>query len=51
MAQAPLSALTLAAAEALLTGKNRDIALARRVQEQAGADVITAGQRPNPQLR
>ena len=49
-AQAPLTALTLPAAEALLTGKNRDIALARRVQEQAGADIITAGQRPNPQL-
>ncbi len=49
-AQAPLQALTLPAAEALLSGKNRDIALARRVQEQAGADIITAGQRPNPQL-
>ena len=49
-AQAPLSALTLPAAEALLTQKNRDIILARRVQEQAGADILTAGQRPNPQL-
>ena len=49
-AQAPLTALTLPAAEALLTSKNRDIALARRVQEQARADIITAGQRPNPQL-
>ena len=49
-AQAPLTALTLPAAEALLTSKNRDIAFARRVQEQAGADIITAGQRPNPQL-
>ena len=45
-----LGALTLPAAEALLTQKNRDIALARRIQEQAGADIITAGQRPNPQL-
>ena len=49
-AQAPLSSLTLPAAEALLTQKNRDIILARRVQEQAGADILTAGQRPNPQL-
>lgn len=45
-----MTALTLPAAEALLTSKNRDIAFARRVQEQAGADIITAGQRPNPQL-
>ena len=51
-AQAPvlLGALTLPAAEGLLTQKNRDITLARRAQEQAGADVITAGQRPNPQF-
>ncbi len=43
-------ALTLAAAETLLAQHNRDIAVARRVREQAGADVITAGQRPNPQM-
>lgn len=47
---ATLGALTLPSAESLLTQKNRDIALARRAQEQAGADVITAGQRPNPQF-
>ena len=45
-----LGALTLPAAEALLPQKNRDIALARRAQEQAGADILIAGQRPNPQL-
>lgn len=43
-------ALTLPAAEVLLAQHNRDIALARRAREQAGADVITAGQRPNPQM-
>lgn len=45
-----LGPLTLAAAEALLVQHNRDIALARRVRGQAEADIITAGQRPNPQL-
>ena len=50
--QASLSvgALTLAAAEAALLQHNRDIALARRARGQAEADIITAGQRPNPQL-
>ena len=43
-------ALTLAAAEALLLQHNRDIALAKRAQGQFAADIITAGQRPNPQL-
>ena len=43
-------ALTLPAAEALLLQHNRDIALARRVRGQAEADILTAGQRPNPQL-
>ncbi len=42
--------LTLPAAEALLVQHNRDIALARRVRGQAEADIITAGQQPNPQL-
>ena len=52
MAQAPdaLQALTLPAAEALVLKRNRDIALARRAVEQAEADVISAGQKPNPQL-
>ena len=51
-AQTSLSAgaLTLAAAEAALLQQNRDIALARRARGQAEADIITAGQRPNPQL-
>ena len=51
-AQASLSAgaLTLPAAEMLLVQHNRDIALARRVRGQAEADIITAGQQPNPQL-
>lgn len=45
-----LGALTLPAAESLLPSMNRDIALARRVLQQAQADVITAGQKPNPQF-
>lgn len=51
-AQASLNAdaLTLPAAEARLVQHNRDIALARRVRGQAEADIITAGQQPNPQL-
>lgn len=44
------AALTLAAAESMLVARNRDIALARSVVEQARADVITAGQKPNPQF-
>ena len=47
---ANVGALTLPAAEALLAQHNRDIALAQRARAQASADVITAGQRPNPQL-
>ena len=43
-------ALTLSAAEALLVQHNRDIALARRARGQSEADIITAGQQPNPQL-
>lgn len=45
-----LSALTLAHAENLLARSNREIALARRALEQSQADVLAAGQRPNPQL-
>jgi cobalt-zinc-cadmium efflux system outer membrane protein len=45
-----LAALSLSAAEAMMLQKNRDIALARRFVEQAQADVIVAGQKPNPQL-
>ena len=48
--QNDLGALTLAAAEDLLARNNREIALARRALEQSQADVVTAGQRPNPQL-
>ncbi len=52
VAQAPalLRSLTLAAAEDLMIQRNRDLAVARRALEQAQADVLTAGQRPNPQL-
>jgi cobalt-zinc-cadmium efflux system outer membrane protein len=51
-AQAGLNyeALTLAAAEAALLERNRDIRLARRAVDQAKADVLVAGQKPNPQL-
>ena len=51
-AQAPadLANLSLPMAEKLLLSNNRDIALARSALEQARADVITAGQKPNPQL-
>ncbi len=51
-AQAPaeLATLTLPMAEKLLLQSNRDIAMARSALEQARADVITAGQKPNPQL-
>ncbi len=45
-----LDALTLSLAEGLLGRNNREIALARRALEQSQADVLTAGQRPNPQL-
>lgn len=46
----PLQALTLPVAEVLVLKRNRDIALARRAVLQAEADVISAGQKPNPQL-
>ena len=45
-----LGALTLAVAESWLANNNRDIAVARRALEQSQADVLIAGQRPNPQL-
>ena len=45
-----LGALTLGLAENLLARNNREIALARRALEQSQADVLRAGQRPNPQL-
>lgn len=45
-----LESLTLERAEALMAANNREIALARRALEQSQADVVTAGQRPNPQL-
>jgi cobalt-zinc-cadmium efflux system outer membrane protein len=44
------TALTLQAAEARMFAGNRDIALARRAVEQAAADTMIAGQKPNPQL-
>jgi cobalt-zinc-cadmium efflux system outer membrane protein len=46
----PAAALTLQAAEARMFAGNRDIALARRVVDQARADTTIAGQKPNPQL-
>ena len=51
-AQAPadLANLSLPMAEKLLLENNRGIALARSAVLQARADVITAGQKPNPQL-
>lgn len=49
-ASVDLDALTLSLAESLLARNNREIALARRALEQSQADVLTAGQRPNPQL-
>lgn len=51
-AQGPdtLQTLTLPAVESMVLKRNRDIALARRAVQQAEADVITAGQKPNPQL-
>jgi cobalt-zinc-cadmium efflux system outer membrane protein len=49
-ADASLEALTLPVAETMMARKNRDIALARRFLEQSQADVITAGQKPNPQF-
>lgn len=42
--------LSLESADVLLAQNNREIALARRALEQSQADVLTAGQRPNPQL-
>ena len=47
---ADLANLSLPMAERMLLQGNRDIALARSAVQQARADVITAGQKPNPQL-
>ncbi len=46
----PTRELTLPAAEALLLDNNREIRRARRAIEQAEADIMIAGQKPNPQL-
>ena len=49
--QAPdLTHLSLAAADALLAQKNRDLQAARRAVEAAQAATLTAGARPNPNL-
>jgi len=45
-----LTALTLAQAEALLQMHNRELQVARRAVEAAGAGTLTAGARPNPTL-
>ena len=45
-----LAELTLPDAEKMLTANNRELALARRALDQASADVVIAGQKPNPQL-
>ena len=46
----PTRELALPAAEALLLDSKREIRRARRAIEQAEADVMIAGQKPNPQL-
>ena len=46
----PTRELALPAAEALLLDNNREIRRARRAIEQAEADIMIAGQKPNPQL-
>ena len=46
----PILELTMPAAETRMLAGNRDIGLARRVIEQAEADTMIAGQKPNPQL-
>ena len=45
-----LDQLTLAAAEALLAQRNRELQLAQRAVEGAEADAISASARPNPAL-
>ena len=45
-----LDELTLVQAKALFLSHNRELLLARRTLEGAQADVISAGQRPNPAL-
>lgn len=40
--------LSLAEAEVLLASHNRELAAARRAVEAAGADIVSAGARPNP---
>jgi len=50
-AQTPdLAQLSLAAADALLVQKNRELQAARRAVEAAEASTLTAGARPNPNL-
>jgi cobalt-zinc-cadmium efflux system outer membrane protein len=50
-AQTPdLAELSLAAADALLLQKNRELQAARRTVEAAEASTLTAGARPNPNL-
>jgi outer membrane protein, heavy metal efflux system len=45
-----LTALTLTQAEELLQERNRELQVARRALEAAGANTLTAGARPNPTL-
>jgi cobalt-zinc-cadmium efflux system outer membrane protein len=45
-----LTALTLTQAEELLQERNRELQVARRALEVAGANTLTAGARPNPTL-
>lgn len=45
-----LSALTLPQAEELLQARNRELQVARRAVEAAGAGTLSAGARPNPTL-
>ncbi len=49
LAQAP-QPLTLAEAQTLWQEHNRELQLARTAVAGAEADVLTAGQRPNPQV-
>src|SRR5258708_1039524 len=45
-----LTALTLTQAEELLQTRNRELQIARRAVEAAGANTLAAGARPNPTL-
>jgi len=45
-----LTALTLTQAEELLQARNRELQAARRAVEAAGANMLSAGARPNPTL-